>query len=702
MIYIDKYNNKTEIPWSGIEKQLQMIADTTEIVVKRRYKQPNLKYWNIPAAFDIETTSTYVNDKKEAWMYEWTFGIGDYIWIGRTWDEYLKLTRLINNILTDANLFVGVHNLAFEFQFIRKYFGWAEVFSNQERHPIRALTDNIEYRCTASISALPLSNLAKNLVSHKIEKLEGDLDYSIIRTSDTELTDEELQYCINDVRIILYYLEEQIEQCGNISKIPLTNTGRVREYCKKHCLQVIKKDGSIGRNHRYINEIHSSTLTPELYINCKLAFRGGFTHANPLYNGLELENVTSYDLTSAYPSVMIMYKYPFGTAEKVEPTKINSETFKWYIDNRCCLFKATFINLRVKHDSPDTYISWIASKMHSSGLKQLNNGRVTEADELSMYMTEIDYDIISRTYEWDELYIDDMYVWYKRYLNKEFIKCILKFYKDKTTLKGTEQIVEYLMGKGMLNACYGMLVMDICRDDNDYNDDWVPQPPMDITARIEAYNNASMRFTYYPVGLWVTGYCRKTVWDAILAVGDDYVYSDTDSIKLLGEHSEWFATKNKEIEDRVHAAMDYHSLDYSEAEPLTINGEKKLIGVWDREGTYDRFKTLGCKRYLTQIGDDYELTCAGVSKSAVKYLKTFKDPFKEFNMTLHFPSDYTGKLTHTYIDEPFKGLIRDYQGNVTEVEQKTSIHLEPTDYSLSEDDAFQRWLDSYREIHQRG
>lgn len=717
MLYINETNEIIECSWGLIEQYLIDTFNNTETVLKRRYRKPAIRYWNIPAAFDIETTSTYIAGMKAAWMYEWTFGIGKHIFIGRTWDEYIKLINLIALHGCDATLFVGVHNLSFEFQFIRRYFNWDEVFSNDERHPIRAVTGNIEYRCTATISALPLENLAKNLVSHSIRKLKGDLDYSVIRTDKTYLSKAELQYCINDVRILLYYIEEQMEQCGDISKIPLTNTGRVRSYCKEHCLTVIKKDGKKGRNRKYITYIHNQTLTPELYTQCKLAFRGGFTHANPDYIQMELENVTSYDLTSAYPSVMLTEGYPYGIPESVDINKITPDQFEWYLHNRCCLFKVTFTNLMLKEDVPDAYISWNKNKMSGSSdiEPNLNNGRVTQAKELTMWVTEVDYNIIRRCYNYDpEITVDGLTLWFKRYLHKDFVKCILKFYADKTTLKGVkDKVVEYLASKGMLNALYGMLVMDICKDTYVYEDEW-DSKPADLDEMIGKYNESAQRFTYYPVGLWVTGYCRKLVWDAILAMGSSYVYSDTDSIKVLGNHDEWFKQKNEEIRQRVVDAMNFHKLDMSLAEPVTIKGDHKLIGVWDNEGTYKRFMTLGAKRYFVEEDvyydtpikkpfkpvilhtSKYELTVAGVPKKAVKYLNKFDDPFTKFNFNLTIPASDSCKLTHTYIDTPFTGEITDCQGNTSLVSQLSSVHLEPVDYDFDIKPQFMAWLEDRR------
>ena len=38
------------------------------------------------------------------------------------------------------------------------------------------------------------------------------------------------------------------------------------------------------------------------------------------------------------------------------------------------------------------------------------------------------------------------------------------------------------------------------------------------------------------------------------------------------------------------------------------------MGVWDFEGTYTRFKTLGAKRYLVEHDGKLQLTVAGLSK----------------------------------------------------------------------------------------
>ena len=125
----------------------------------------------------------------------------------------------------------------------------------------------IEFRDSYILSGLPLKLVAENLTSHTIKKLVGDLDYNLVRTDVTRVTDKELGYMLNDVVILIYYITEQIEQYGNISRVPLTNTGRVR---------MAVKEIAFNKDNRFLTQKQMSvlTLTPDLYIKLKRAFAG--------------------------------------------------------------------------------------------------------------------------------------------------------------------------------------------------------------------------------------------------------------------------------------------------------------------------------------------------------------------------------------------------------------------------------------------
>ena len=143
--------------------------------------------------------------------------------------------------------------------------------------------------------------------------------------------------------------------------------------------------------------------------------------------------------------------------------------------------------------------------------------------------------------------------------------------------------------------------------------------------------------------------------------------------------------------------MDYHGLNRELIEPKTIKGKKKCLGVWDYDGKYSLFKTLGAKRYLVKYSNDernpegmrgkINLTVAGLSKqNCVPYLlKKYGEDgiFEAFNNELYIPADYTGKNTHTYIDDEKHGKLKDYQGNISEYHEYSCIHLSESDYNLS-------------------
>src|SRR5699024_571641 len=225
--------------------------------IKTVKNNKKLTYYNIECSFDIETNSTYHKGEKVAFMYIWAFGIADLKIYGRTWEEFQSLMELISVIFElekDKRILCYIHNFSFEFQFMRKYFEWTEVFAISERKPIKALTNlGIEFRDSYILSGFSLAKTAENLSSHSIEKMTGDLDYSLLRTKDTPLSEEEMKYVENDIVIILYYINEQIEQYGDLHKVPLTNTGRVRKYVERNCYytNTNHRKSSRGKYHRY-------------------------------------------------------------------------------------------------------------------------------------------------------------------------------------------------------------------------------------------------------------------------------------------------------------------------------------------------------------------------------------------------------------------------------------------------------------------
>ena len=669
----------------GLVSPVELLSRIEDYEVIKNNKK--FEYYNIPAAFDIEVSSFREHEEKRACMYIWMFGINNLVTYGRTWEEldsFLKVLSTVLGLDENRRLCVYVHNLSYEFQFIRKRFDWNEVFLLEERKPAYCRTGGYEFRCSMKLAGgKSLESVGKDLQKYKVEKKVGDLDYNKVRHSETPLTEKELGYCENDIRVLLSYIQEKIETDGDITKIPLTNTGYVRNYCRKACFKSWRKYKTLMKNLE---------VEPDEYGQLKRAFQGGFTHANAKYVGKVIENVASFDLTSSYPTVMVLEKFPMSRGKHIGSVT-DVEQLIQLMETKCCMFNLEVTNLRPRlfQDNPIS-----ASKCQILERHIENNGRVVFADRLKITCTEQDLYIYAQFYDWDEWEITDMVVYDKAYLPRNFVKSILKLYKDKTQLKGlVDQTVNYMISKNMINAAYGMIVTDINRKEFDYVDDAFITSSPNLESNIEKYNKSMKRFLYYPWGVWVTAYARANLFSAIIELGDDYIYSDTDSVKFTNyeKHLDYFKNYGEIIMEKISDASTFHRISVDEFSPQNKSGKKVTIGLWDFEGVYDKFKTLGAKRYLVQKDGKFSLTVAGVNKkSACKYLEETGDPFKFFTKDLVIPADYSKRNVLTYIDDETSGLVCDYNGVVLPYREMSSIHMESTEYSFSLSDQFIKFL----------
>ena len=684
--------------------ELKNISDFLNTINKKNIITSKGKiYYNIAMSFDIETSSfyedkngiIYTNDEykklknqvkaeKKAIMYIWQFAIEENIIIGRTWNDFLYFCKKLYDYLDlkKRYIIVYVHNLSYEFQFICKWFNWLDIFADSERKPIKAMTDtHFIFKCSYRLSGYSLEVLANNLKSHNIKKMVGDLNYNLIRNSKTPISNEELKYCENDVLIVTSYIEEQIEEFGNIEKIPLTQTGKVRRYVRKQCFQ--------NKDYKYF--IKELTIEKPEYLMLKNAFAGGFTHCNAMYTNKICKNVTSYDFTSSYPTALISEKYPMSKGQEVY---INTETeLLKLIKNYCVLVDLQFNNIK----SSFLYEQIISySKCRNVKNPLINNGRIVQADSLTITCTDIDFLNIKDFYKWDSMKIGLCYIYKKDYLPKEFIKTILHLYKSKTELKGVDgKEVEYLHSKELLNSLYGMCVTSIVHDNYFFDGKEWNSKEGNLEEELKNYNTDKNRFLFYHWGVWCTAYARNNLYTAIKDCKEDYIYSDTDSVKIFNvdNHKMYFEEYNKWIVKKLEKCLNYHNIPLYFISPKTIKGEIKTLGVWDFDGFYTDFKTLGAKRYIYKKDNKLNITVCGLSKKSGKeFIENKKNPFIFFNEGMYIDSEHTGKMTHTYIDKEIENTITDYLGNTAYYHEKSYIHLEKTDYLLSLSDMYIKYF----------
>ena len=633
----------------------------------------------VSAAFDIEAT----NDIKTraAYMYVWQLYLNGTVYIGRTWNEFFELLDDISYYFKTSpkrKLYIFIHNMAYEMSFLLPRLLMAEklkkVFAKEKHKPIEVvLTNGIVFRDTLALTNMSLSNLAKNYT--KTQKLVGELDYNLPRNSHTQLTTEEIHYCVNDVQILGEYADQlHAEYTMNKQKIPLTSTGIVRAYIKREI-----KNGRYYTGH--IANLYPPTVKEYNY-TMRWLFRGGYTHAQTQICGEIYNNVTSWDLTSAYPAVMLQKSYPATPFIETKNPLADME------NGKSVIFTAEFKNIIAT--TPHTVESKHKCIDYQNAI--FENGRLYSANSIIVMLTEIDYKIYQQFYKWDDMKILYAKSAYKKPLPDYLTRAIAFFYRRKSELKKMTQNdpknealkKELLKVKGMLNSCYGMCVSRLNTTDIVYNDcgEWEEidgKPYAEIIKK---------QFLSPYWGIYVTAYCRERILTTFKKLGNNALYGDTDSVKVLGDYSDIFNNINAEIMEINRKICTRLKLDYN---------LYRDIGTFDNEGTYSKFKTYGAKRYVYTHDNETTAVIAGLPAAVVnEFIRNNGQSalYDFFENGMLFEN--CGKNAHHYAD---------YSETVINGEKMIeygSCYIFPVNFEMRVDSVFLALINERREISEQG
>lgn len=542
--------------------------------------------------FDIETTSYIIYkgeiyetskyqelDKKEqeqcefaSNMYIWMMSINEDVYYGRTWEEFHQFIAKIDSNVKEHKI-IYVHNLSFEFQYFKSYFKIENVMARKAHKVMKCeLKDfNFEFRCSLMMSNCGLKKLPE-LYNLPVQKMVGDLDYTKLRTNETPLTAEEMGYCKNDCLVVYYYIKYELETYKELTKIPLTSTGHVRNELK----DLVRKD------YAYKRLVSNSVNTdPLVYNRLVQAFQGGYTHANYLYTDMIIKNVDSWDFTSSYPFCLCCFKYPSTKFKKCQVKKLEDMS-----KNYAYLMTVTFKNLKSKY-----YNHFISmSKCSNIVNGKYDNGRVMSADELTITITNIDFMLYLKAYEC-EYKIEECYCSVLRYLPKQFINFILDKYVMKTKYKGVpEKQLDYQKQKGLFNSLYGMAVTNEIKMDVQY-DDIIGWTENDLTNEdiVEMLKQQEKKgFLNFATGVFCTAYARWNLITNIMKLDEYVVYVDTDSIKAReGYNKQVIEDYNKKVIERIKYVSNVLKIPFERFAPKDIKGVERTLGLFDDDGHYE-------------------------------------------------------------------------------------------------------------------
>lgn len=347
------------------------------------------------------------------------------------------------------------------------------------------------------------------------------------------------------------------------------------------------------------------------------AYFGGWCYVNPHHQGKIVENVYNYDVNSLYPSVMLYDRnrlYPVGHPYYVRGEVPEDSQFNyWFIHFKCkfWLKEGYFPFIHLRHnllyiasenlETSEPQIITRGKKLIGTDLKELD-GRV------ELYLTKIDFFRFMEFYHVSELEIIDVCV-FRCEPTPFFDKYINKWKEIKETSTGGKRTIAKLFS----NNLYGKMAASTnsshkiayIKDDGVIG--WHTIAEEDKTPG------------YIPIGAAITSYARDFTIRHATKNFNNFIYSDTDSIKTEGE-----------------------------AKGLEIHPTK--YGAWKMEGIAQKAKFVRQKTYIEQIDGKLEITCAGMPERCKELLianmegKKYDGPIKkgvdEFMKTSRTMNDF--------------------------------------------------------------
>lgn len=345
-----------------------------------------------------------------------------------------------------------------------------------------------------SLKLLPMSvdSIAKAF-NLPISKLE--LDYNAYRGKNHILTEDEVNYITNDVKIVAKAIKFLIEQ--GMNKMT-TASNALNEY-----------KNIIGKN--YFKHWYP---VPAYDKDIRQSYKGGFTYLNPKYKEKEVKNGIVFDVNSLYPSVMYYDLLPYGNGIWYEGKYEADELYPLYVQMISCSFK-------VKKD----HIPTIQLKKN---LRFLPTEYITSSDDdiVTMCLTSVDL----------ALFLDHYDVYNLEYLSGWKFKGatgLFKDYIDKWSANKIQAKIDgngglYTLSKLMLNSLYGKFGS---RPDGRKQ---IPYLNEEGILSFQIGEVEEREPIYIPMASFITAYARNKTIRSAQSVYDRFIYADTDSLHLEG------------------------------------------------------------------------------------------------------------------------------------------------------------------------
>ena len=449
-------------------------------------------------AADFETTGK-LNLEKDGRVRVWLWSLVDcdtnQEWYGTELSDFVELIKQID---CDKIYF---HNLRFDGSFLLYWlvennylYGvdytcmidemniWYEIKLINGEKPIK-IWDSLK-----KFPGLSVQAIAK---MYKIEGKKQKPFFEMYRPPDYKPTTEEIEYCLQDSRIIAHAIKQE-ESIGHKS---MTLSSDAFNGVKNF----------IGGYKGWRRKFPQLDIEDDKFI--RKSYKGGWVYVNPKYQNIELHDTVSYDVNSLYPWVMHDCVLPYGKPLHREP-----DIGELYVTR----FEAAF-------ELKDGYLPTVQIKGNRF---YKETEYLTESKGIvELYMTNIDYELFCKHY-------DIEYESEHDYITFLSMKGLLAPYIDywteqKIKCKHEGDSAGYYIAKRWLNSPYGKTGM---------RPDRINKIPIGISDKLMFQNEDSIgEAIYVPYATFVCAQARYKTINAAQANYDNFIYADTDSIHLTEE-----------------------------------------------------------------------------------------------------------------------------------------------------------------------
>ena len=457
------------------------------------------------------------------------------------------------DVLPDCRVYF--HNLSFDVSFIFDYLlnngyvwesqrypkyvkGFSTMISDMNQvYSVRInLSSNHHVTLFDSYKVVPLS-IAQAAKAFGLSFGKGEIDYTAKRDKGYKLTEEEKDYISRDVRIDAQVMREVMAEGLKSMTIGAC------------ALSDYKKMMGGTRGFRY----HYPILDADQDKFIRRAYRGGYCYAAKRYQGLELGEGISFDVNSLYPSVMA------SSAGEYMPYGVP----KWFATKPSGDCWIAMLTLSAKLKEKHIPCIQIKGNIRFKPTEYLEN--IEEPTTITI--TSIDWELINQQYE------VCVYEWHGGYSFKQSTD-LFSSYVDKWVAEKNRATVEGNSGKRqiaklMLNSLYGKFATGLELKSR------YPTLDSEGVVRYKDTESVDREGVYLPAACFITAWSRYKTVRAAQNAYDRFIYSDTDSIKVLG------------------------------VEPVTgLDVDDVRLGAWKNEGTFNRFKVLRAKTYIADMSRD--------------------------------------------------------------------------------------------------